>query len=256
MNKPTAKFLFFIFMLPPGFLIAQQDSVPEAIKLKRGFYEDGTFIRGDFSRLSEILTQEGFPALEQTYGGISIGISARPSNKDSYFTGKIFILSTSSRYDAYTDSKGASILSYGLHDEWHLDLIKNGKWRVGPDFGFGFGILRLKVFERLSTPSNFAATLSPTIVTYNEKKLYSASFFMNAGMGIDRKLKINNIDFYFGMGLGYRLSTPAGFSEKYQYNISSPLSRLSGIQYDFKFRFEIRELVTSKKSGYQYRKFH
>lgn len=255
MNTPAKKFLFFIFMLLPGFLIAQQDSIPNSIKLKRGFYEDGTFIIGDFSRLNEILTQEGFPALEQTYGGVSLGISARPSNKDSYFTGKIFIFSTFSGYDTYNDSKGASILSYGLHDEWHLDLIKNRKWRIGPDFGFGFGILRLKFFERLSTLSNFASTLNPSLITYEEKKLYSASFFMNAGLGIDRKFKINNTDFYFGMGVGYRLSTAGGFSEKYQYNISSPLSRLSGIQYDFKIRFEIREFVTSKKSGYQYQKF-
>lgn len=256
MYKVTGFILALILQFyPAGVLMAQQDSVQHPVKLKRGFYEDVSSIIGDFSRLSSVLVQNGFPALDQNYGGMSVGVSARPSNKDSYFTGKIFILNTYSAYNAKTDSKGAAILNYGLHDEWHLDLVKNTKWRIGPEFGFGIGIVRLKLFERVSTPPDFAATLSPTIVTYNEKKLHSASFFMNAGIGVDRKFKISYLDFYFGMGAGYRLCTPVGFREKYQYNIYSPSVRLSGFQYDFKLRFEIRELMPSKKRNNPYSKF-
>ena len=256
MNKVTGFLVALILQFYPAVvLLAQQDSVQHPVKLKRGFYEDVSSIIGDFSRLSNVLVQNGFPALNQTYGGMSFGVSARPSNKDSYFTGKIFILNTYSAYNAQTDSKGAAILNYGLHDEWHLDLVKNNKWRIGPEFGFGVSIVRLKLFERVSTPPDFAATLSPTIVTYTEKKLYSTSYFINAGIGVDRKFKIGYLDFYFGMGAGYRLSTPAAFREKYQYNIDSPSVRLSGFQYDFKLRFEIREFVPSKKKSGQYSKF-
>lgn len=257
MKKPIKITLLFILLLVlSGYLFAQEDSIQKPIKLKKGFYEDASYIIGNFSRLNDILIQNGFPELEQTYGGFSFGFSARPSNKDSYFTAKIFILSTRSTYYSNNATKGASILSYGLHDEWHLDFVKNRKWRIGPDFGFGFGLLRLKIFERLSTPVNFTATLNPSIITYHEKKLYSPSLFANAGLGIDRKVKLKVMDFYVGIGAGYWLNTPAGFSEKYQYNISSPRVRLSGIFYAFKFRFEIRELIPSKKSGYEYRKFY
>lgn len=172
------------------------------------------------------------------------------------FTAKIFILNTGSQYDVNNDAKKSSIRFVGLQEDWHLDLVKNKKWRVGPDFGFGFGIQRLKLYEKLYTPTNFAAALSHSVITHQEKKFNSAFYFINAGMGIDRKFKFREVDFYFGMGAGYRLSSPAGFSVKYQYDISSPNARLSGFQYAFKFRFEIRELIPSKKRGYEYRKFY
>lgn len=257
MKKPVKITLLFILLLVlSGCLFAQEDSIQKPIKLKRGFYEDVPFIIGDFSRLNDILIQNGFPGLEQAYGGISFGVSARPSNKDSYFTAKIFILNTGSQYDVNNDAKKSSIRFVGLQEDWHLDLVKNKKWRVGPDFGFGFGIQRLKLYEKLYTPTNFAAALSHSVITHQEKKFNSAFYFINAGMGIDRKFKFREVDFYFGMGAGYRLSSPAGFSVKYQYDISSPNARLSGFQYAFKFRFEIRELIPSKKRGYEYRKFY
>lgn len=255
MKKTTGIFLLLTLMVFPSFLFAQQDSIPKPVTLKRGFCEDVLFINGVFSPLNEILIQNGFPALEPTYGGISFGVSARPSDKNSYFTAKIFILKTNSRYNV-NDTKNSSIRFVGLQEDFHLDLVKNKKWRIGPDFGFGFGIQRLKLYEKVYTPPDFASAISPSVITHQEKKFNSAFLFLNAGMGIDRKFKFKEVDFYFGLGTGYRLSTPAGFSVKYQYDISSPNSRLSGIQYDFKLRFEIREIVPSKKRGYQYKKFH
>jgi hypothetical protein len=255
MNKLAKNSLVVMLLLLPGFLIAQQDSIPKQATLKRGFCEDVPFIIGDFSPLNEILIQNGFPALEPTYLGFAFGVSARPSNKDSYFTAKIFMLKTNSQYDFNNDSKNASIRFLGLQEDFHLDLVRSKKWRIGPDFGFGFGIQRLKLYEKVYTPPDFASALSPSVITHQEKKFNSAFFFLNAGIGIDRKFKFKEVDFYFGMGAGYRLSTPAGFSVKYQYDVSSPRARLSGFQYDFKLRFEIRELVPSKKSLLEYRKF-
>jgi hypothetical protein len=254
MKKFKKLFLLFNLVAQASILLAQQDSSKNPLKMKRGFYEDITFINGNFSKLNDILIQIGFPSISNAYGGIAIGISARPSNKDSYFTGKLFLLTANSGYDLKNPANGADIYSFGLHDEWHLDLVKNVKWRIGPDFGFGISILRLKLFERLNTPGNFAATLSPLTPTYAEKKLHSGSLFVNAGMGIDRKFKIHNTDFYMGVGLGYRLSTPGKFSEKYQYNVSTPKAILSGFQYDFKLRFELREIIPSKRE--LFRKFH
>ena len=255
MRRHLTIFLLFAFLWLPHFLFSQQDSVPKAIKPVRGIYEAGSFINGNFSRLNTDLAQSGFPALQPPYGGVSLGISARPIDKGSYFTASLFVLTTSSQYPDTSISKTTNFRLIGFQEEQHLDLVKSDKWRIGPDLGLGFGIQRLRLYERLYAPPNFAAALSPSVVTHQEKLFKSASFFINAGMGVDRKFKFKYTDFYFGVGAGYRLSTPAIFSIKYQ-DVTSPKSRLSGVQYDFKFRFEIREFKVSEKKGQRYRKFH
>ena len=168
MNKLAKNSLVVMLLLLPGFLIAQQDSIPKQATLKRGFCEDVPFIIGDFSPLNEILIQNGFPALEPTYLGFAFGVSARPSNKDSYFTAKIFMLKTNSQYDFNNDSKNASIRFLGLQEDFHLDLVRSKKWRIGPDFGFGFGVQRLKLYEKVYTPPDFASALSPSVITHQE----------------------------------------------------------------------------------------
>lgn len=248
-------FLLFVFLWLPHLLNAQQDSTSNVIKTVTGVYETGSFIRGNFSLLNDELTQSGFPALQHTYGGISLGISARPINKGSYFTAGLFVLTTSSQYPDTANAKTTNFRLIGFQEEHHIDLIKSDKWRIGPDLGLGFGIQRLRLYERLYTPPNFAAALSPSVITHQEKKFNSASLFLNAGVGVDRKFIFKYVDFYFGMGAGYRLSTPAVFSVIYQSDVLSPKSQLRGIQFDFKFRLEFRQLKPSDNRVHKYHKF-
>jgi hypothetical protein len=235
--KNMISLFFFSHLLAANTLMAQPDSIKKSAKWKIGFLAEGSFIEGDFSSLNNSLISDGLPALQETYGGGTLGISVRPSDKDSYYTLKLFALTTGF---SHTDSNanGASVRFLGLQSEWHRDLVKSRKWRIGPDFGFGAGALKLLTYERFNSVDSFSA--NPLNVVQQEKELYSASFFLNAGMGIDRKFKIENSNFYLGMGFGYRFSAPVKFHEKYQSPYyDTPGVHLSGLQYNIRLRLEL-----------------
>ena len=139
---------------------------------------------------------------------------------------------------SHTNANGASIRFFGIQNEWHRDLVKNNKWRIGPDFGFGAGSLKLLTYESLNSFQSFSA--NPFNIVQQEKELYSASLFLTGGLGIDRKIKIAKSNFYIGAGIGYRLSTPAKFHERYQSPYyDTPITQLSGLQGDIRLRLEL-----------------
>ena len=225
------------YFLVSAKLFAQPDSVQESAKRKIGFHMEGSFVQSDFSSLNNSLMLDGLPALHETYGGGALGISIWPSDKGSYYSLKFFALTTGFSH-ADSRANGASVRFFGLQNEWHRDFVKNMKWRIGPDFGFGAGALKLLTYERFNSVGSFSA--NPLNVVQQEKELYSTSFFLNGGMGVDRNIKIKNLNFYVGAGVGYRLSTSVKFHEKYQPpEFDAPSTRLSGMQYNIRLRFEI-----------------
>ncbi len=250
LNKTQLLSLLLVFGI--SLANAQQDSLGIKRKSVPGFFESGEFIQGDFSKLNSVLVQNGFPALENFYGGISIGATRRPVDKDSYVSARLFFYFAQPDFNTGLP-KNSEMIYWGVHEAWHLDFVKNRMWRIGPDVGFGAGFVTLRLTERVATFNSFNASVANfNTHTQLEKKFSSSFIFLSTGVSAERKFKISVFDFYFGIGAGYRFSTNTKFFEGSQLYTDSPKVGLKGVEYNFKIRFEVRELPKTMSPSFKH----
>jgi hypothetical protein len=250
------KKILLLCLITTGF--TKSFSQPDTLRGKfvRGIYESADFINGDFMKINEVLATNGFPTLKNTYGGVAIGVTSRPADRDSYFSGKFFFYSSSPPVN-YTQPKNATVTYWGLHHEQHLDLVQNRNWRIGPDYGFGVGFFKLKISERLITHNSFASSLSSFPArAYEERQYHTFTYFATVGGSVEKKMRISAIVLYLGVGAGYRFSTKATLYEAYQTYDSYHSARLSGTEFNIKIRMEVDAIRAAKQAKLPYRKFY
>ncbi len=231
--------IYLIFTLTLLTLSAFPQSDTTKQKRKIGFYSDVSGIRGNFSELNSTLSQLGYPELQNYYIGPSYGITLRDRNKNSYsFIKFSFLLSLSAGPFDNSRTKDARLRNWELSIGRNFDLVKHPKWLIYPFFGEGIGYGELTVYGNLlqQSFSNSASNLTSPI----SKTWSSFYIYFNAGVGIERRLRIGGSDFYIGLSGGYRL-TYSRFTENnyptYYSNNSAPV-HLSGLEWNFRIRFE------------------
>jgi len=254
--KNSSKVLFtllFIFTTI-GNLQAQADSLRVSKKGVVGTYLSFDWGNGDFVELNAALGQNNFPSI-LTFTGISIGMTARPVEKDSYFSVELFFFN-SIPSDVGPESKKTEMFIWGIYDAWHPDLLKNKNWRFGPDFGFGAEVLQLKISETLIQHNSFSASVNSMPATsMAERKYYGGSVFVKGGVSIETKASINNLNLYLGIGASYRLSSNANFYEQNQTYTDTPKASLTGLELNFRLRMEVFP-PKQKRQSQPFKKFH
>jgi hypothetical protein len=245
--------LLFIFVTI-GNLHAQTDSLRVSKKGVFGSYLSVDWGNGDFVELNAALGQNNFPSI-LTFTGISIGITTRPVEKDSYFSGELFLFNGIPS-DVGLESKKTEMVIWGIYDAWHPDVLKNKNWRIGPDFGFGVEVLQLKISEIIVQHNSFSASVNSMPATsVAERKYNGGSVFVKGGISIETKFSIDNVNLYFGTGAAYRLSTNAEFYEKNQTYTDTPKASFTGLELNFRLRMEIFP-PKQKRQPEPFKKFH
>jgi hypothetical protein len=219
---------------------AQADTT---VKWKSSFIEQAGIVQGNFNRLNEILGQQGYPILGNSYSAFSIGRALHPADKDSYFAGSLMIenvFASPGKYNS-TQTKAANIFSIGIKDDWCFDLVASRKWLVYPFVSFGVLYNKLKILDGINSSASFASTLSGSSPAVVEKSFSTLVFFANVGGGVERRVRFKSgIDFYFGFATGYHLTNKIRYRQRYQTNYyDSPSVRFSGWENRIIFRFEI-----------------
>jgi hypothetical protein len=240
-------YLIFAFVILSIDSFAQSDSSKRKIRI--GYYTDASAIYGDFSELNAVLSPLGYPELRNFYGGVSIGVTGRALNKNSYSFIK-FNSFQSAPSDPHDNSrtKDVRLRNWELQIGGNFDLVKYPKWLIYPFFGEGIGYGQLTLYDsvvRQSFASSAANLTNPITKTWS-----SFYLFFNAGMGLERKLRIGMYDFYIGFSGGYRLSFSRFTENNYPtyYATNSAPIRLSGLEWNFKIRVELWRQPIPKKN--------
>lgn len=229
---------------------AQTDSTKaRPSRLKMGFYENVSSIYGDFSNLNNGIAPQGYPPVHDVYSGISFGFTFRNPKRSSYssFSFSFLYNNPSPLYDN-TRIKDTRVRLLDYHIGNYFNVSPHPKWLVYPYVGWGFGAATLSLYDNINTQTSFAASIA-NLNLPNNKSWTAHYVYLNAGVGFERKFRLGSLDFYAGLGGGYRLSTNAKFREAYQNYSDSPSVRLSGLEWNFRLRLEIwRHIIRQRKS--------
>jgi hypothetical protein len=226
---------------------SQTDSLQLRRRTKIGFYSDVSGIFGNFSNLNNAIAPQGYPAVRNMYSGVSYGYSIRKTDKRSYtsFSFSFLYTNPSPLYDN-SRTNDVRLRMFEFKETYYYNLVKEEHWLAYPYLGLGFGLSNLTLYSNLNQQSSFATSISnlsnPTSKTWTGPYLY-----LHIGVGVERRLRISIYDFYLGLGGGYRLSTNTKFYEPYQNYSDSPTVHMSGLEWNFRIRFEIWRHVFKEK---------
>lgn len=231
---------------------AQTDSTKVRMpRIKMGLYAGASSIYGNFANLNEAIVAQGYPAVQDVYSGGSFGYSFRRPGKSSYTSFSFSFLSTnpSPLYDK-TRTKDTRVKMVEFQFGNYFDVAPHPKWLVYPYLGFGAGLTNLILYNNVNTQTSFA--LSIANLNLPAAKIWTDFYiYLNAGVGFERKFRVGSYDFYTGLGGGYRLSTNAKFREAYQNYSDSPSTSLSGLEWNFRMRFEMWRHITPRSKSHQ-----
>jgi len=216
--------------------------VDTSITVKNGFYFESARRFCNLNELNKDLKNAGYSELDNNYVGFSIGCASRFSDKNSYGTAQMTFLSIGPM-NKDTNSKNGDIYTLELSTEMHCVISKSSKWFVYPYYGFGIDYSMLKLTETVNQ-MNFNQSISDlSSKEKNIKKYYMDMplVFVNLGIGIDRKIRIHETNYYIGLGLGYRLSTKS----RWGYN-DSPSISYTGFEFKVRIRFEFENTWSRK----------
>lgn len=241
----TLKISFLIIFALYSFSArSQTDSVKS--KRKIGFYSHVGVTYGNFSELNASLSLIGYPEIRNSYSGPTYGITLSDKRNNSYSFVAVSILSSNpaSPFVAGTP-KYVRLRSWEIQVGRVFDLIKSPKWLVYPYFGEGIGYGELTLYDKISQQSFLA---SASNLTVPDRKTWMSFYIqVNAGVGIERRLRIGAYDFYLGASGGYRLAY-SRFTEDYPLSSTAPI-KLSGFEWNIKLRFELWRLPNLKWSS-------
>jgi hypothetical protein len=178
----------------------------------------------------------------------SYGITKQKAKNNSYLTIKFsYLQSTPSGPYDNSRTKDVRLRNWELQLCGNFDLVKHPKWLIYPYLGEGIGYGQLTLYDNV-TQQSFAS--SAANLTSPISKTWSSFYiYLNAGMGIERKFRVRSYDFYIGLSGGYRLNYSRFTEDNYPtyYNNSAPV-RLSGLEWNFKIRFELWRQPLFKKT--------
>ena len=212
--KKSLFFTISIFLLISGY--SQSDSMKV---FKWGIHFEMINMECNLSNLNKTLNAAGISEIDNRFLGISLGTNSRRLNKKTYSTGNFTWLFSNSPTKP-NDSINARINIYEFSTGMNWVLSKSEKWLLYPYYGFGISISKMKITKNISfNQSN--SDLSSQADYKNEFPL----FFIDAGLGVDRKIMIQKMDAFIGLNIGYRLSTRSGWGYT-----NSPATNYSGFE--------------------------
>ncbi len=216
-----------------SFLTAYTQS--DTTSMKSGFYYGATNKYCNFRGLNNAMRNAGIPELENNIMGFSLGLTSRYYDKNSYSSSTLTLFEVGS-LDKENNNKKAKITILELAIEMHWVISKSSKWFIYPCYGLGLSASKLKLTETVNN-LNFNQSVSDLSIDEKYTKEYFTDnplFFANVGLGLDRKIQIQNYDFYIGFSLGYRLSTRSTWNYE-----DSPFIDYSGLEYKIIMRLEL-----------------
>jgi hypothetical protein len=227
--------VFFFFLLIAGHIgLAQGDSTKQ--KKQMGFYSHAGFIHGDFEKLNSTLANLGYPTLRNFYGGVTYGVTKQSNKNNSYTHLAVSFLQSNPGILDQSATKDVRLRNWELQLGGNFDLVKHPKWLIYPFLTEGFGYSELTLYDNIVRQS-FAGSAA-TLAGPDSKTWSTWYLFLNAGVGIERKLRIWVYDFYVGASGGYRLNLLSRYKTDYPTNDNAPIG-LSGFEWNIRIRFEI-----------------
>ncbi|NOS56674.1 MAG: hypothetical protein HOP37_10525 [Cyclobacteriaceae bacterium] len=240
----NARILFFLLLCAGQIGLAQSDSTKQ--KKQLGFYSHAGVIHGDFAKLNSTLSNLGYPALRDFYGGVTYGITKQGIKNNSYgHLALSFMQSTPGVLDV-ARTKDVRLRNWELQLGGNFDLVKHPKWLIYPFLTEGFGYSELTLYDNIVRQS-FASSVA-TLASPDSKTWSTWYLFLNGGMGIERKFRVWVYDFYVGASGGYRLNLLSRYKTDYPTNDNAPLG-LSGFEWNIRIRFEIWDTKRLERMG-------
>ncbi len=246
------RFVLIIALLG-GVAQSVQSQADTSLFFKNGFYIEDIYRFSNQDQLNRVLNNAGISGIHGDFIGLSLGVSSRYSDRNSYVIAQLSFLGSEMIYSK-SPSRNASIYVLELSTEMHWVLSKSPKWLIYPYYGFGMGNSILGLTDT-ATDLTFSNGMSGSSDGGKRVEIYLMDWpliFVNSGIGIERRIRISQNVFFIGIGLGYRLSTRSHWGG----SNDLPMTGFSGYEIKWRIRFEtVNKLVSKKRPGI-YREVH
>ena len=198
--------LAFTLLLLPFLALAQ--SSDSTTRIITGVYASPTVYGARaLTSLNQQLQTAGHAPLIEALIGMTLGTTHRFADQNSYGASHLrWLVGT----DDDLDNRRSTVMSvWELGGFGYYDLIPHPKWLVYPSLGVGFSYARLTV-SNIEPAASFQSSLSTLGDAEVVQKKYSTGgimIFGELGAGVERQFSGRTLDWYLGLGGGYRLST-------------------------------------------------
>jgi hypothetical protein len=236
MKKILLLFVFHIVFTT--FLFSQSDSTSY---LFPKIITEGTTRYCNFSKLNNILIDNGFNEFSDDIFGISLGYWSYDLKKKSYSTFVFSLFLDQQNSVGNIKSSKLEIAEFAI--QYHRIISNRPKWFIYPYLGLGSSLGRLTLSETVNKLDFEESVSDISIIETNTKKYFTnvPIVFANLGIGVDRKITFLSNDIFFGLTLGYKFSTKSDWGYA-----NSPRMNLGGFEIAVRFRPEFSEKYINK----------
>jgi hypothetical protein len=227
--------IFLIFTL--FFLICKSSiaQIEPSTKAVTGFYIKSSNHFTNFHSFNEVLSENGYNALENNLFSFSMGISNRKESSNNFGTATITYYETSSPTETTTQKTAElNIIELGLQMQRVLSNSK--KWQIYPYLGFGLSLARLKMSKKIESLT-FSESINEIHIIEKFEKMYMTPtpiVYSNFGLGLDRRIALKGHALYFGLNIGYKLTSKTNWGYPSAITVG-----FSGIEVSVTSRIEI-----------------
>ena len=200
------KLLIAALLLLPLWLLAQEKDSTNT--LVTGSYASTTVAFSNrLSALNRQLRTAGQLPLSEALIGVSLGVTNRFADQNSYQSTRLSLLTT--RDESSNSNQDTHLILGELSFFGNFDVVASPRWLVYPYIGAGVNYARLTVSSVVSN-ANFQTSLANPGIQEVDQKRYGTDglmLFGELGLGVERSIKLSDGVVFVGLSGGYRLST-------------------------------------------------